>query len=183
MTGRNTVVRSLHDLGLALWAGGTLMGAVGVNGSASTAKDPRERLVLASEGWKRWAPVQVAALVAHGVGGAGLILGNRARLAGQPEGRTNTIVKLALTGVAAGTTLYSGILGKKMSDHSGEPAEGTTEAGPGVSVELESLQRQQRVLQWVTPALTAVLIVLAAQQGEQQRPVAGWMARFTPRLR
>ncbi|TFC90522.1 hypothetical protein [Cryobacterium sp. TMT3-29-2] len=183
MTGRNTVVRSLHDVGLALWAGGALMGAVGLNGSASTAKDPRERVALASEGWKRWAPVQVAALVAHGVGGAGLILGNKARLAGQPEGRTNTIVKLALTGVAAGTTLYSGILGKKMSDHSGEATDGITEAGPGTSAQLEAQQRQQRVLQWVTPALTAILIVLAAQQGEQQRPVAGWMARFAPHSR
>lgn len=180
MTGRNTFVRSLHDVGLAVWSGGALMGAVGLNGSASTAKDPRERLVLATEGWKRWAPVQVAALIAHGIGGAGLILGNKARLAGQAEGRANTIVKLALTGVAAGTTLYSGILGKKMSQHAGEATEGTTEAGAGTSAELESAQRQQRVLQWVTPALTAALIVLAAQQGEQQRPIAGWMARFAP---
>lgn len=183
MTGRNTFVRSLHDLGLAVWSGGALMGAVALNGSASTAKDPRERLVLASTGWKRWAPVQVAALVAHGVGGAGLILGNKARLAGQPEARTNTIVKLALTGVAAGSTLYSGILGKKMSEHEGEATEATTEAGAGTSAELDALQRRQRVMQWVTPAVTAILIVLAAQQGEQQRPVAGWMARFAPHSR
>ena len=183
MTGRNTFVRSLHDLGLAVWSGGALMGAVGLNGSAATAKNPRERVALASEGWKRWAPVQVAALVAHGVGGAGLILGNKARLAGQPEGRANTIVKLALTGVAAGTTLYSGILGKKMAEHSGEPTDGTTEAGAGTSAELEALQRRQRVMQWVTPAVTAVLIVLAAQQGEQQRPVVGLLARFTPHAR
>ena len=183
MAGRNTWVRSLHDVGLAVWAGGSLMGAVGLNGSAATAKNPAERVALASAGWKRWAPVQLAALIAHGVGGAGLILGNKARLAGQPEARANTIVKLALTGAAAGATLYSGILGKQMSKHSGEATEGTTEGGPGASAELESLQRQQRVLQWVTPALTVVLIVLAAQQGEQQRPIAGWLARFTSRAR
>ncbi|MEB0274481.1 hypothetical protein [Cryobacterium sp. 5B3] len=183
MAGRNTWVRSLHDVGLAVWAGGALMGAVGLNGSAATSNNPRERVALASEGWKRWAPVQVAALIAHGVGGAGLILGNKARLAGQPEGRANTIVKLALTGAAAGTTLYSGILGKQMSKHAGEATDGTTEGGPGASAELESLQRRQRVLQWVTPALTVILIVLAAQQGEQQRPIAGWLARFTPNAR
>ncbi|MFD1713761.1 hypothetical protein ACFSBZ_04685 [Amnibacterium flavum] len=34
---------------------------------------------------------------------------------------------------------------------------------------LTSALRQQRIMQWVTPAVTAVLIVLAAQQGEQQR--------------
>jgi hypothetical protein len=30
--------------------------------------------------------------------------------------------------------------------------------------------QQLRIAQWVTPAVTAVLIVLGAQQGEQQRP-------------
>ncbi|MEC5149843.1 hypothetical protein [Cryobacterium sp. GrIS_2_6] len=175
MSERNTFVRSLHDVGLAVWSGGALMGAIGLNGSAATAKDPRERVALAAEGWKRWAPVQVAALVAHAVGGAGLILGNKGRLAAQPGSRTNTIVKLALSGVAAGTTLYSGILGRQMSQHAGEATVGTTESGGTGSPALAAAQRQQRVLQWVTPALTIVLIVLAAQQGEQQRPVAGWM--------
>jgi hypothetical protein len=36
------------------------------------------------------------------------------------------------------------------------------------------------VLQWAIPALTAVLVVLAAQQGEQQRPIAG-LAHTTAR--
>jgi hypothetical protein len=31
----NTVARSLHDLGLAAWFGGSLMGAVGLNGAAA----------------------------------------------------------------------------------------------------------------------------------------------------
>ncbi len=31
-------------------------------------------------------------------------------------------------------------------------------------------QQQLRVLQWVTPVLTGTLIVLGAQQGEQQKP-------------
>lgn len=38
MSSRNTVVRSLHDLGAAAWFGGSLMGAVGVNGAAGAAK-------------------------------------------------------------------------------------------------------------------------------------------------
>jgi hypothetical protein len=29
---RNTIIRSLHDLGAAAWFGGSLMGAIGVNG-------------------------------------------------------------------------------------------------------------------------------------------------------
>jgi hypothetical protein len=43
MSARNTVVRSLHDLGAAAWFGGSLGGAVGVNGSADAVRDSRDR--------------------------------------------------------------------------------------------------------------------------------------------
>ncbi|WP_314506318.1 hypothetical protein [uncultured Microbacterium sp.] len=176
MTARNTLVRSLHDLSLATWFGGNLMGAVGLNGASAEAKDPTERLRISSIGWGRWAPVQLAALAAHAVGGVGLIVGNKERLATQPESRVNTTVKLALTILAAGTTLWSAVAGMQMAKHSDEPTEGVTEPGAGSSPQLSAAQKQQRVLQWVTPVLTGVLIVLGAQQGEQQRPVAGRLA-------
>lgn len=177
MSQRNTLIRSMHDLGLAAWFGGTLMGAAGLNGAASKAKDPTDRLRLSSVGWARWTPVQLAAITVHGIGGVGLILANKGRLMGQPEARTNTMVKLGLTAVAGATSIYSGVLGRKIFKHADEGAEGVTEPGPNSSKELATAQKQQRVLQWVTPALTAVLVILAAQQGEQQRPMAGWMKR------
>jgi hypothetical protein len=176
MTSRNTLVRSLHDLSLATWFGGNLMGAIGLNGAAADAANPSERLRISSVGWGRWAPVQLAALAAHAVGGVGLIAGNKERLATQPESRTNTIVKLSLTVLAAGTTLWSALAGMKMAKHADEPTEGVTEPSDGSSPQLSSAQKQQKVLQWVTPVLTGVLIVLGAQQGEQQRPVAGRLA-------
>ena len=40
---KNTLVCSLHDVGLAAWFGSSLMGAVGVNGAAAAAGDPQER--------------------------------------------------------------------------------------------------------------------------------------------
>jgi succinate dehydrogenase hydrophobic anchor subunit len=173
MSERNTLIRSMHDLGLAAWFGGNLMGAVGLNGGAAEATDPRERLRLSSAGWAKWAPVQLAALVVHGIGGAGLIIANKSRLASQPEARRNTVVKLAVTGAAVASTVYSGILGMKIASHADEGATGVTEPAVTSSNELASAQSQQKVLQWVTPALTAVLLVLSAQQGEQQRPFAG----------
>ncbi len=181
MSARNTIVRGMHDLGLAAWFGGTLMGAVGLNGGTAVATDPTERLRLSSVGWAKWAPVQLAAIAVHGVGGVGLILGNKTRLAGQPEARVNTIVKLALTAVAGGTALYSAMLGKKIAEHADEGAEGVTEPDATSSRELATVLKQQRVLQWVLPAVTGVLIVMGAQQGEQQRPVAGLMQRLTNR--
>lgn len=171
MTTRNTLVRSFHDLGLAAWFGGNLMGAVGLNGAASTARDANERLAISSNGWARWFPVQLGAMVLHGIGGVGLIVGNTGRLAVQGESRANTGVKLALTVAAIGTTAWSGVLGARMTKAAadGEVTAGTTEPSPVTSDEVATTQRQQRILQWVTPALTAALIVLAAQQGEQQR--------------
>ncbi|KQX08201.1 MULTISPECIES: hypothetical protein [unclassified Leifsonia] len=179
MSQRNTLVRSLHDLGLAAWFGGSLMGAVGLNGAAAKAEPANQKLVISSVGWGRWAPVQLAALAAHGVGGVGLIVGNKARIAADSGTKANTVVKLILTGVAGGATLYSAILGGKIAKHAaeGEGAEGVTEPGAETSHELAATQSKQRVAQWVLPVVTGVLIVLAAQQGEQQRPVAGWLHR------
>ena len=72
MSERNTVVRSLHDLGLAAWFGGSLAGAVGINGAAADVTEPTQRLRVANAGWGRWSPVNLAAVGAHLVGGAGL---------------------------------------------------------------------------------------------------------------
>ena len=53
MTADNTFSRSLHDLGLATWFGGSLMGAVGVNGAAAEVEEPKQRLRVANAGWWR----------------------------------------------------------------------------------------------------------------------------------
>jgi hypothetical protein len=50
----NTVSRSMHDLGLATWFGGSLMGAVGLNGAAAEVEEPKQRLRVATAGWNRW---------------------------------------------------------------------------------------------------------------------------------
>ena len=71
MPSRNTVIRSLHDLGAAAWFGGSLMGAVGLNGAADAVRDPQDRARVASLGWAKWAPVNAAAIGAHLVGGGG----------------------------------------------------------------------------------------------------------------
>jgi hypothetical protein len=151
MSERNTLVRSLHDVGLAAWFGGSLMGAVGLNGAA--------------------------AVVTHAIGGLGLIGGNKARLGAQSGARGNTVVKAALTAAAVGATAYSGLLGRKVSRLSHQGAAGATEPASTSSPELASAQKQLRITQWGIPALTGTLVVLGAQQGEQQRPVAGLFGR------
>ena len=170
MSERNTVVRSLHDLGLAAWFGGTLAGAVGINGAAADVPDRKQRLLVANAGWARWTPVNLVAIGAHLVGGAGLLLGNKGRIATQSGVGSATIAKLALTGAALGVTAYSRTLGKKLQDADGVPVEGGTEPAIDTPADIAKAQQQLKVTQWVIPALTAGIAVLAAVQGEQQRP-------------
>ncbi|WP_043502099.1 hypothetical protein [Georgenia sp. SUBG003] len=182
MNENNTLVRSMHDLGLAAWFGGSLMGAIGLNGAASHAADPKERLTLSSKGWGMWSPVNAAAIGAHVVGSLGLIAANKSRLALQPGAQLNTVVKSALTVFTAGVTAYSGVLGAKVAKQAkeGEGGEGATEPEPTASKKLSAAQGQLKALQWAIPALTGTLVVLAAQQGEQQRyePTASrWWSR------
>jgi hypothetical protein len=83
VTANNTVSRSLHDLGLATWFGGSLMGAVGLNGAAADVEESKQRLRVANAGWNRWTPVNLAGITAHVVGGAVLLAANKGRVAGQ----------------------------------------------------------------------------------------------------
>jgi hypothetical protein len=167
---RQTIIRSLHDLGAAAWFGGQLMGAVGLNGVSKDVKDPAERATIASAGWARWAPVSAVAIGAHAVGAIGIFLANRDRVRDQKGATANSVIKTVLTVGAVGTTVYSGIIGAKIAAEGGSaPVEGGTVPSAGTPQDVAKLQQQQRVLQWVTPVLTGGIIVLGAQQGEQQR--------------
>lgn len=173
MSERDTFIRSLHDLGIAAWFGGSLMGAVGVNGATAEAKDPTERLRLSSLGWAKWTPWQVAAVGAHTVGGIGLMISNKRRLGRQPGAGSLTVVKLLITAAAAGTTAYSGVLGAKVKQHENEGGAGATEPHSQASSELQATQKQLKAFQWVTPVLTGAAVVMGALEGEQQRGVGG----------
>jgi CBS domain-containing protein len=166
----NTVARSLHDVGLAAWFGGSLMGAVGLNGAARAVDQPEQRLRVANAGWARWTPVNLAGIAAHLAGGAVLLVANKGRLAGQRGVATATIAKTALTGLALAATGYSRALGAKLQQEGDAPVEGGTTPTGGTPEEVTKIQRQLNVLQWVIPGLTGATLVLNAQMGEQQRP-------------
>ncbi|GLW89672.1 hypothetical protein [Actinokineospora globicatena] len=170
---RNTVIRSMHDVGLSAWFGGALMGAVGVNGAAADVDKPTERSSVASAGWGKWSPVSTAAIAAHLIGGTGLLIAQRKRVRDQPGAMANTIAKTAITGAALAATAYSGVLGTKIAAAGPVPVEGATEPSSDTTTEVATAQRQLRVLQWAIPLLTGVLVILGAQQGEQQRPPRG----------
>jgi len=168
----NTVSRSLHDLGLAAWFGGTLANAVALNKAAGAASDPADAGAVANEGWNRWTPVNAGAIGAHLVGSVGQLAGNKNRLAGQKGVATMAVVKTALTAAALGVTGYSRVLGRKVAQqHKVAVADGTT-PGSRTPAEVAGAQRQLTALQWAIPVLSGALVVVSAFAGEQQRPTS-----------
>jgi hypothetical protein len=183
VTADNTVSRSLHDLGLAAWFGGSLMGAVGLNGAAAEVEEPKQRLRVANSGWNRWTPVNLAGITAHVAGGLILLGANKGRVASQQGVAQATVVKTALTGAALAATAWSRALGAKLEEAGEVPVEGGTEPRDDTPEDVAKAQRQLKVLQWVIPALTGAVLVLNAHMGEQQRPAqvtGGLLGRLRP---
>jgi hypothetical protein len=178
MTERDPILKAMYDTGLAAWFGGSLMGVVGLNGAASAARDPRERLRISSIGWDRWTPVNAAAIGAHLIGGVGMRMSERP--AGGEEGPPMKNVKTALGLVALGATAYSRWLGMKMEKAREAPVAGVTEPSGEVPEDVRDAQRRQRMVQWTIPLLTGALIVVSAIASELEKPagpVGGVAAR------
>jgi hypothetical protein len=167
---RNTVAHALHDIGLAAWFGGSLMGAIGVNGAAADVDDPRQRARVANAGWARWTPFNLAAIAAHLVGGAQLLKENKGRVAAQKGVLANTNTKLALTAGALGATAYARVLGQKMMSAGDVPVAGGTAPTASTPPEVAKAQKQLKALQWAIPGLTGAVLASSALHEEQQRP-------------
>jgi hypothetical protein len=90
------------------------MVAVGLNGAAGQAPNPAGRLQIASAGWDRWDPVNLAAIGAHLAGAAGILVSEVPRVATQKGVGAMSVAKTALTAAALGATVYSRLAGKKM---------------------------------------------------------------------
>jgi hypothetical protein len=170
MSERSTFAHFLHDAGLAVWFGGSLMGAVGLNGAASQVDNPKQRAHAANAGWARWTPINAAAIGAHLVGGALLLKDNRGRVKKQKGVLANTNAKLLLTGAAMGATAYSRMLGQKVMDAGDVPVEGATEPTAATPPDVAKAQRQLKALQWAIPGLTGAVLASSALHEEQQRP-------------
>ena len=169
---RNIVSRSLHDLGLAAWFGGTLANAVALNPASGKVADPATSGRVANTGWNNWTPVNAVAIGAHLVGSIGQLVGNSSRLASQPGVARMALVKTGLTAAALGVTAYSRVLGNKVAARTDIPVASATSPERNTPDNVAGAQKQLAALQWVVPALTGALVVTSSLAGEQQRPAA-----------
>jgi len=203
MPEQNTLARSLHDAGLAAWFGGSLMGAIGLNGASQEVGDYRDRARVANAGWGRWTPVNALAIGAHLLGSLQITRANKSRLGAQRGVGTASVVKAGLTAGALGATAYSRVLGQKVmeaeaaeaakaagngsgsdSESEGLPVEDATHATSGTNGEVAAVQRRLNVLQWAVPALTGATLIVNAKMSEQQRltqQLKGFLGRANPR--
>jgi len=181
--GRNTLSRSLHDLGLSAWFGGSLANAVALNPASSEAGTARATGAVANSAWDSWTPVNAAAIGMHVVGSVGQLAGNKGRLGGQQGVASMAVAKTALTAAALGVTAYSRVLGRRVSQHADVPVHDATTPAVDTPEDVAKAQAQLRVLQWAVPALTGALVIVSAFAGEQQRSSEasrGLIRRVTP---
>lgn len=167
---QNTIARTAHDLGLAAWFGGSLMGAIALNGASKELDDPGQRARVTSEGWARWTPANLAAIGSYVVGGTVLTIANKGRIAGQKGVAGTSLAKAGVTALGLGATAYARALGQKVIDAGDVPVQDGTTPSSATPEEVAKSQRQLKMLQWAIPAQVAALIALSAKMGEQQRP-------------
>jgi hypothetical protein len=95
----------MHDLALAAWFGGSLMGAVGLNAASAAVDDPSRRLRVATAGWSSWVPMNTAAVGTH-LASLGLLAYQQG--SGTPSQRrgASAMVKPGLTALALAMTAW-----------------------------------------------------------------------------
>jgi hypothetical protein len=170
---RNTLSRTLHDLGLSAWFGGTLANAVALNAAAGEAGSDAATGRVTNAGWDRWTPVNAAAIGAHLIGSVGQLRANKARLTQQRGVASMSALKTLLTAAALGATAYSRVLGQRVSAAGSPPSKRGTRPSKrtkALKADVAAAQQQLDTLQWVIPALTGALVAVSSFAGEQQRP-------------
>jgi hypothetical protein len=170
MSDNHAVAQAVHDLGSAVWFGGSVMGVAGVNKSGADLTNSMDRIRVANSAWSRFAPVEWAGIGATLLAGLRLTQVGKGRLALQQGfGRTGAIkAGVAVAGAAA--TAYSTYCGMKIGKLSEElQAQGrrvdvkdATTPTDDTPPEIAAWQRRERIAQFAVPLLSGMNIVLGS---------------------
>jgi hypothetical protein len=185
------LAQAVHDIGAALWFGGSVMGVAGVNKSGSDLSQGIDRIRVAGSAWNRFAPAQWGGVAATLLSGLWLTATNKTRLAAQEGYGRVGAVKAGLTVAGAGATAYAAYSGRKIgqlaeeAQRRGETVETHDATVPtaGTPSEVAAWQRKQRIAQAAVPVLAGGVITCNAWLVQAYRPgstVRGVISRLTP---
>ncbi len=166
-TDNHFVAQAVHDLGSALWFGGSVMGAAGVNKSGQQLTQGIDRIRVAGSAWSRFQPAQFAGIGATLVAGLRLTQVGGRRIALQKGFGTVGALKAALAVAGAGATAYAAYTGSRIGKAAEEAArqgqqvevKDATLPSAGTLPEIQKWQSRQRVTQFLVPALAGANIV------------------------
>jgi hypothetical protein len=166
-TDNHYLAQAVHDLGSALWFGGTVMGVAGVNKSGADLTQGIDRVRVASAAWRRFAPAQWAGIGATLLAGLRLTQVGGRRVALQKGFGTVGGLKAGLAVAGAGASAYAAYSGAKIGKlaeeaaRSGTPLEVQDATIPTSATppEIATWQQRQRVTQFVVPLLAGANIV------------------------
>jgi hypothetical protein len=190
-TDNHAIAQAVHDVGSALWFGGTVMGVAGVNKSGSDLEQGIDRIRVAESAWGRFSPVQWAGIGATMLAGLQLTRVGGRRVALQKGFGSVGALKAGITVLGAAATAYSAYCGAKI----GKAAEEAYQRGDRIEVkdatvpteqtpqEIATWQRRQRVAQYAVPVLAGANIVCGSYLVQSYRMGAtakGILRRLLP---
>jgi hypothetical protein len=186
----HVVAQAVHDLGAALWFGGSVMGVAGVNKAGEDLRDGVDKVRVAESAWRRFAPVQWLGIGAVMVAGSQLTWKSKGRLAVQHGLGRAGAAQAAVAVAGAGATAFAAWSGSRigrLTERAQERGErfdtaDATIPNDGTPPEVAVWQRRERVAQYLVPVLAGANIVLNAYLTQQYRPGAT-LAGITRRLR
>ncbi len=190
-TDNHFVAQAVHDLGSALWFGGTVMGAAGVNKSGSELTQGIDRIRVASSGWGRFAPAQWAGIGATLLAGLRLTQVGGRRVALQKGFGTVGALKAGFAVAGAGASGYAAYCGARISklaeeaEQRGTPVlvKDATLPTDGTPPDIARWQQRQRVTQALVPALAGANIVCNSWLVQSYRAgstIKGVLGRLLP---
>ena len=190
-TSSHVVAQSVHDLGAALWFGGTVMGVAGVNKAGNDLRDPLDKVRVAESAWRRFAPVQWAGIAAVLGAGTQLTQASRGRLATQHGWARAGGTKAAVAVAGAAASAFAAYSGNKIGQlteqaaRSGQQLDVQDASTPSAQTppDIVRWQRRQRAAQYLVPLTSGANIVLNAYLVQTYRPAAtarGLLRRVLP---
>ena len=167
---RNALAQAVHDLGAALWFGGSVMGVAGVNKSGADLEQGIDRIRVANSAWTRFSPAQWAGIAATLGAGARLTGANSGRIATQSGFTQVGTAKAVVSVLGAGATAFAAYSGRRI----GTLAEEAHERGEKIETkdatipvqttppQIAAWQRRQRIAQIAVPVLAGANIALGS---------------------